>query len=97
MIGQGHGHMSDRLALANAIQDAGIERDKAERLATVIFNAIHDNVATKADVQASEASVRSQLQSPSRRRCVARLRRSAPRLSRRSPGWTRRLPSWMRR
>jgi hypothetical protein len=51
MIGQGHGHMSDRLALANAIQDAGIERDKAERLATVIFNAIHDNVATKADVQ----------------------------------------------
>ena len=53
--------MSDRLALANAIEDAGIERSKAERVASVIFDAIHDNVATKADVQASEASIRSQL------------------------------------
>jgi hypothetical protein len=61
MIGQGHGHMSDRLALANAIQDAGIERDKAERLATVIFNAIHDNVATKADVQGAEARLNAQV------------------------------------
>ena len=51
--------MSDRLALANAIEDAGIERAKAERVASVIFDAIHDNVATKADVQASEASLRS--------------------------------------
>ena len=54
--------MSDRLALANAIEDAGIERSKAERVASVIFDAIHDNVATKADVQASEAFIRSQLQ-----------------------------------
>ena len=46
--------MSDRLALANAIEDAGIERSKAERVASVIVDAIHDNVATKADVQASE-------------------------------------------
>jgi hypothetical protein len=43
--------MSDRLALSNAIEDAGIERHKAERLASVIFDAIHDNVATKADLQ----------------------------------------------
>jgi hypothetical protein len=50
--------LSDRLALAEAIEDAGIERTKATRLASVIFNAIHENVATKADVQASEASVR---------------------------------------
>jgi hypothetical protein len=42
--------VSDRLALANAIEDAGIPRDKAERVASVIFDAIHDNVATKADV-----------------------------------------------
>jgi hypothetical protein len=42
--------MSDRLALANAIEDAGIERGKAQRLASVIFDAIHDNVATKADI-----------------------------------------------
>ena len=53
--------MSDRLALANAIEDAGIPRDKATRVASVIFDAIHDNVATKADVQASEASVRALL------------------------------------
>jgi hypothetical protein len=42
--------MSDRLALANAIEDAGTERSKAERVASVIFGAIHDNVATKADI-----------------------------------------------
>jgi predicted butyrate kinase (DUF1464 family) len=42
--------MSDRLALANAIEDAGIPRDKAQRVASVIFDAIHDNVATKADL-----------------------------------------------
>jgi hypothetical protein len=54
--------VSDRLALANAIEDAGIPRDKAQRVASVIFDAIHDNVATKADVQASEAAVRSQQQ-----------------------------------
>ena len=53
--------MSDRLALANAIEDAGIERSKAERVASVIFDAIHDNVATKADVQASEAAIRSEI------------------------------------
>ena len=53
--------MSDRLALANAIEDSGIERGKAQRLASVIFDAIHDNVATKADVQASEAALRSEI------------------------------------
>ena len=50
--------MSDRLALANAIEDAGIPRDKAQRVASVIFDAIHDNVATKADVAAVAADVR---------------------------------------
>jgi hypothetical protein len=49
--------MSDRLALANAIEDAGIPRDKAQRVASVIFDAIHDNVATKADVQAVGARI----------------------------------------
>jgi hypothetical protein len=34
------GCMSDRLALANAMEDAGIERSKAERDASVIFDAI---------------------------------------------------------
>jgi hypothetical protein len=53
--------LSDRLALAEAIEDAGIERTKATRIASVIFNAIHENVATKADVQASEASIRGEM------------------------------------
>lgn len=52
--------MSDRLALADAIEDAGIAREKATRIASVIFDAIHQNVATKADVQANEASLRSE-------------------------------------
>ena len=47
--------MSDRLALANAIEDAGIERSKAQRVASVIFDAIHDNVATKSDLLALES------------------------------------------
>ena len=38
--------MSDRLALSNAIEDAGIERAKAERAASVIVDLIHDSVAT---------------------------------------------------
>jgi 3-oxoacyl-ACP reductase-like protein len=42
--------MSDRLALSNAIEDAGIDRAKAERIASTIVDLIHDNVATKADV-----------------------------------------------
>ena len=42
--------MSDRLALSNAIEDAGIERAKAERIASIIVDLIHDNVATKAEI-----------------------------------------------
>ena len=44
--------MSDRVALANAIEDVGIEREKAQRLAAVIFDTIHNNVATKTDLAA---------------------------------------------
>jgi ethanolamine utilization protein EutP (predicted NTPase) len=46
--------MSDRLALSNAIEEAGIPRDKAQRLASVIFEAIHTSVVTKADLAALE-------------------------------------------
>ena len=53
--------MSDRLALANAIKDAGIERAKAERVASAIFDATHANVATKADVQALGAELKAAL------------------------------------
>jgi hypothetical protein len=37
--------MSDRLALVNAIENAGIERAKAERVASVIVDLVHDSVA----------------------------------------------------
>jgi hypothetical protein len=36
----------------------GIERHKAERVASVIFDAMHDNVATKPDVQQVETSLK---------------------------------------
>jgi hypothetical protein len=42
--------MSDRLTLAHAIEDAGIERAKAERVASAIVDMIHDEVATKVDI-----------------------------------------------
>ena len=43
--------MTDRLSLTKALADANIDRQKAERIATEIFDAIHDNVATKQDLQ----------------------------------------------
>jgi hypothetical protein len=50
--------MSDRLTLAHAIEDGGIERAKAERTASAIVDLIHDKVATKADVAAVSADLR---------------------------------------
>jgi hypothetical protein len=49
--------MTDRLALADVIEDGGIERAKAVKIATAIFDAIHDNVATKTDIQALDAKI----------------------------------------
>ena len=43
--------MSDRLALANAIEAAGIERTKAEGIATAIATFVDGNAATKADLR----------------------------------------------
>ncbi len=45
---------TDRLSLANALADANIDRNAAERIATEIFDAIHDNVATKTDLRELE-------------------------------------------
>ena len=42
---------TDRLSLANALEAANIERPVADRIATEIYDAIHDNVATKADLR----------------------------------------------
>lgn len=43
--------MTDRLSLTRAFEGAGIGSQAAERLATEIYDAIHDNVATKADLR----------------------------------------------
>lgn len=53
--------MSDRLALANAIEDTGIERAKAGRVASVIVDLVHDQVATKADLLAFGTSLRADM------------------------------------
>jgi hypothetical protein len=38
---------TDRLSLATALEAAKIDRPAAERIATEIYDAIHNNVATK--------------------------------------------------
>ena len=50
--------MIDRLTLSRAIEDAGIERTKAERLASTIVDLIHDEEATKANVAAVSADLK---------------------------------------
>ena len=54
--------MTDRLSLANALAEAKIDRTAAERIATEIFDAIHDSVATKSDLQALAASTKTDLE-----------------------------------
>src|SRR5271156_5909275 len=49
--------LTDRLSLTNALADADIDRQKAERIATEIFDAIHDNVATKQDLELVRADL----------------------------------------
>jgi len=53
--------MTDRLLLANALVDAKIDRSAAERIATVIFDAIHDNTASKADLREMELRLKQDL------------------------------------
>ncbi|MGH7048172.1 MAG: hypothetical protein ACREE2_17490, partial [Stellaceae bacterium] len=53
--------MTNRLSPTNALADANIDRQKAERIATEIFDAIHDNVATKQDVQNVEAALKTEI------------------------------------
>jgi hypothetical protein len=53
--------MSDRLTLAHAFEDAGIAREKAEVVATAVLNAIRDNVATKADLEALRTGTKADL------------------------------------
>jgi hypothetical protein len=53
--------MTDRLSITNALADANIDRQKAERIATEIFDAIHDNVATKQDLQLVKAELEARI------------------------------------
>lgn len=53
--------MSDRLALAHAIEDAGIERAKAEAVATAIARFVEGSAATKADLDRVEASLKADI------------------------------------
>ena len=53
--------MTDRLSLANARADAKIDRAAAERIATAIFDAIHDNVATKSDLRELELRLKAEI------------------------------------
>jgi len=58
---------TDRLSLANALEAANIDRSAAERIATEIYDAIHDNVATKADLAALKADLERQVASEGNR------------------------------
>ncbi|MBO0735252.1 MAG: hypothetical protein J2P48_01580 [Alphaproteobacteria bacterium] len=46
--------MTDRLTLTRALESSGMESQAADRIATEIYDAIHDNVATKTDLRELE-------------------------------------------
>jgi hypothetical protein len=52
---------TDRLSLTRAFEAAGIKSDAAEQIATEIFDAIHDNVATKVDLALAVQDLKSQI------------------------------------
>jgi hypothetical protein len=54
--------MSDRLALAHAIEEAGIERAKAEGMATAIVRFVEGSVATKADLERTTAALKADVE-----------------------------------
>jgi hypothetical protein len=59
--------MADRLTLTRAFEGAGLKSGDAERIATEIYDAIHDNVATKADVAAVRADLQQAMAELNRR------------------------------
>jgi hypothetical protein len=58
---------TDRLSLANALEAASIDRPVAERIATEIYDAIHNNVATKTDLREFEQRVELRFEQVERR------------------------------
>jgi len=59
--------VTDRLSLTNALTEANIDRQKAERIATEIFDAIHDNVTTKQDLHELELRIQTRFEAIERR------------------------------
>ncbi|MBV8888205.1 MAG: DUF1640 domain-containing protein [Alphaproteobacteria bacterium] len=53
--------MADRLSLANALAEARIDRPAAERIATEIIEAIHENVARKSDLDATRNELKADI------------------------------------
>ena len=53
--------MTDRLTLTRALEGSGMQTEAAERIATEIYDAIHDNVATKTDLDHLEPRLRPEL------------------------------------
>jgi hypothetical protein len=53
--------MTDRLTLTRALEGSGMESQAAERIASEIYDAIHDNVATKQDLERIEATLKADL------------------------------------
>ena len=54
---------TNEMQLAKAFREnAGLDQDKAERLATTIFDAIRDNVATKQDLDVLRQTIRGEIQ-----------------------------------
>jgi hypothetical protein len=53
--------MIDRLTLARALEESGMGSTVADRVASEIYNAIHDNVATKSDVASSAAELKTEI------------------------------------
>jgi hypothetical protein len=49
--------MTDRLTLTRAFEGAGIQSELAERLTVETYDAIHESVATKADLKADLAEL----------------------------------------
>jgi hypothetical protein len=52
---------TDRLTLTRAFESAGIKSEAAEQIATEIYDAIYDNVATKTDVDHSVTTLRAEI------------------------------------
>jgi hypothetical protein len=59
--------MTDRLTLTRAFEGAGMASEAAERIASEIYDAIHNNVATKTDLDHAVAALRAEMRETEQR------------------------------